>query len=64
MDPDPSSLPLLLVSFDFSQIFSIIVLMVLLLCSALISGSEVALFSLAPTDFEPDETKRSAKEIT
>jgi putative hemolysin len=62
LDPDPSSLPLLLVSFDFSQIFSIIVLMVLLLCSALISGSEVALFSLAPTDFEPDETKRSAKE--
>ena len=63
MDPDPSSLPLLLVAFDFSQIFSIILLLILLLCSALISGSEVALFSLAPTDFEADETKRSPKEL-
>lgn len=62
MDPDPSSLPLLIVSLDASQVFSIILLLILLFCSALISGSEVALFSLTPTDFEPEEAKRTAKE--
>tara|TARA_R110000850_G_scaffold190308_2_gene316201 strand:- start:39354 stop:40604 length:1251 start_codon:yes stop_codon:yes gene_type:complete len=31
-------------------------------CSALISGSEVALFSLTPTDFELDENKRSKQQ--
>jgi gliding motility-associated protein GldE len=32
------------------------------MCSALVSGSEVALFSLKPSDFEVDENKMSSRE--
>lgn len=53
MDPDPSSL-LFLANFGYPQMLNLLMILVLLLCSALISGSEVALFSLTPSDF-PDE---------
>lgn len=53
MDPDPSSL-LFLANFGYPQMLNLLVIFVLLSCSALISGSEVALFSLTPADF-PDE---------
>ena len=39
-------------AIDVTQVLGIIFLFVLLLCSALISGAEVALFSLSQTDFK------------
>lgn len=54
MDPDAASL-LLLNNIDYSQIILLLIILVLLLCSAMISGSEVALFSLKPTDFPDDK---------
>ncbi|QED38275.1 gliding motility-associated protein GldE [Antarcticibacterium arcticum] len=59
MDPDPPSLISLFLSFDYSQIFSIVMLFVLLICSALISGAEVAFFSLTPASFMTETGKRS-----
>ena len=61
MDPDPSSLVIFL-AFDYYQLIGVIVLLVLLIFSALISGSEVALFSLTPADFEVEDGKVSAKQ--
>lgn len=48
MDPDPSSLT----TFDFELFISITSVVVLLICSAFISGSEVALFSLSQKDLD------------
>lgn len=50
MDPDPEPLLILLLALDTSSTVSLVVLIVLLMCSALISGAEVAFFSLSPTD--------------
>ncbi|AEE19363.1 gliding motility-associated protein GldE [Dokdonia sp. 4H-3-7-5] len=50
MDPDPEPLFILLLTIDPTTIISIMVLIVLLMCSALISGAEVAFFSLSPSD--------------
>ena len=47
MDPDPASL---LHTIDFEFLFGIIAIVILLACSAFISGSEVALFSLSQKD--------------
>ncbi|MBT8303858.1 MAG: gliding motility-associated protein GldE [Bacteroidia bacterium] len=60
MDPDPSSL-LALIAFDVSFVIGIVLLLVLLLCSALISGAEVALFSLTPMDINEELDKNSRK---
>ena len=49
MDPDPSSYT---TAIDFTFILSSISVLVLLLCSAFISGSEVALFSLTAQDID------------
>ncbi|WP_370477676.1 gliding motility-associated protein GldE [Tamlana flava] len=46
MDPDPASFITLIATTDFSVIISFALLFLLLICSALISGAEVALFSL------------------
>ncbi|MFO7720844.1 MAG: gliding motility-associated protein GldE [Gillisia sp.] len=59
MDPDPPSLFLLLFSYDVSQIGGIIAVFVLLIGSALISGAEVAFFSLTPSNFISVNGKRS-----
>ncbi|HSP83495.1 MAG TPA: gliding motility-associated protein GldE, partial [Gillisia sp.] len=59
MDPDPPSLISLFLSFDYTQVFSIVMLFVLLICSALISGAEVAFFSLTPASFMTETGKRS-----
>ncbi len=59
MDPDPPSLILLLFSYDVSQIGGIIAVFVLLIGSALISGAEVAFFSLTPSNFITVNGKRS-----
>jgi len=61
LDPDPSSL-ITLLSLGFYDVLSFFLLFFLLACSALISGSEVALFSLTPSDFDVDEGKISAKQ--
>lgn len=54
MEPDPSSYILFSV-IGFTDIFKIVFFFALLVCSALISGSEVALFSLKPSDFDVKE---------
>lgn len=62
MDPDPASLIISLVAPDFTQLFGIVFLFLFLIASAMISGAEVAFFSLTPADFEADELKRTPKE--
>ncbi|WP_308991485.1 gliding motility-associated protein GldE [Mariniflexile litorale] len=52
MDPDPASFKSLMIAIDFSIVLGIVLLFLLLFCSALISGAEVALFSLSRTDIE------------
>ena len=54
MDPDPASL---LHTIDFDFIFGIIAIIMLLACSAFISGSEVALFSLSQKDVDEIQNK-------
>ncbi|TVZ56596.1 protein involved in gliding motility GldE [Lutibacter sp. Hel_I_33_5] len=51
MDPDPEPL-LLLLNINFLATISIVVLLVLLICSALVSGTEVAFFSLSKTQLD------------
>ncbi|MHA7056632.1 gliding motility-associated protein GldE [Aquimarina sp. M1] len=53
MDPDPEPL-FILFAFNPLQAFNLFVLILLLVCSALISGSEVSLFSLTPSDLKAD----------
>ena len=55
MDPDPEPL-LILLAFNSTILISSILLILLLACSALISGAEVAFFSLTLTDLEESET--------
>lgn len=52
LDPDPVSFKHLFLVIDFSLAGSFILLFALLFCSALISGVEVAVFSLSKTDIE------------
>lgn len=59
MDPDPPSLIYLFLAIGPSQVMSIVALFVLLLCSALISGAEVAFFSLTPANFISGNGKRT-----
>ncbi|MFN7045785.1 MAG: gliding motility-associated protein GldE [Flavobacterium sp.] len=54
MDPDPASL---LHTIDFEFLFGIAAIIFLLVCSALISGSEVALFSLSQKDLDEISNK-------
>ncbi|WP_299218991.1 gliding motility-associated protein GldE [uncultured Aquimarina sp.] len=54
MDPDPEPLFILLFAFDSMQAINLLVLILLLICSALISGSEVSLFSLNPSDLKTE----------
>ncbi len=59
MDPDPELLLTTFLVFDSMNIIRWAVLIVLLIFSALISGSEVALFSLTATDLKLEEDKAS-----
>ena len=61
MDPDPASF-ITLFADNFSQLFGIVAAVLLLISSAMISGAEVAMFSLTPADFEAEESKRTVKE--
>lgn len=62
MDLEPPSL-LLLTAIAPKIVISLVSLLVLLACSALVSGSEVALFSLTRTDLDVDETHPSHRKI-
>ncbi|WP_336068548.1 gliding motility-associated protein GldE [Mesoflavibacter sp. CH_XMU1404-2] len=66
MDPEPSCFILLLASTNINIVLGFVLLIVLLIGSALISGAEVALFSLSRTDLEDEElaTKNQIKIIT
>ncbi|GHC46005.1 gliding motility-associated protein GldE [Ulvibacter litoralis] len=57
MDIEPPSL-IFITILNYTYITSIVFLLVLLLCSALISGAEVAFFSLTPTDINSDTPSR------
>ncbi|HZW62287.1 MAG TPA: gliding motility-associated protein GldE [Flavobacteriaceae bacterium] len=58
MDPEPSSLLTMFFVVDFSVAPGFVLLFLLLLCSALISGAEVALFSLTRTDIDENIAQR------
>lgn len=60
MDPDPEHLSLLFASFDIILTLNGIILILLLISSALISGSEIAFFSLNQTDI--NELSKNGKE--
>jgi len=59
LDPEPASLITLILTIDFSIVSGYILLFVLLFCSALISGAEVALFSLTPSDINEGKDQNS-----
>lgn len=61
MDPDPLSLLPYLLAFNGAFFLKVGVLLLLLLCSALISGAEVAFFALSPTDVNQIEEKKTAR---
>lgn len=52
MDPEPTSLLILVSPDNVSLALGLILLVVLLICSAMISGAEVALFSLTRSDLD------------
>jgi putative hemolysin len=59
LDPEPTVLISTLLITSTSFITSIILLIVLLICSALISGAEVALFSLTKSNIDEGVGKKS-----
>ena len=61
MDPDPASFIILIMAIDASVVFSFALLFLLLFCSALISGAEVALFSLNRGDVEEGLEQKSKR---
>ncbi|MBD3864211.1 gliding motility-associated protein GldE [Olleya marilimosa] len=62
MDPEPSSFLALVISDNINIVLGFVLLIVLLICSAMISGAEVALFSLTKSDLE-DEALQGKKQI-
>lgn len=60
MDPDPEPLFTILLSFDFLISINLVVLVLLLISSALVSGTEVAFFSLTQSDL--NELSNDGKE--
>jgi len=63
LDPDPEPFFITLTAFSSATTISIVVLLLLLFCSALISGAEVAFFSLTDTDLEETEEQPHTKRI-
>ena len=61
MDPDPLSLLLNFIAIDSGFALKIAILLILLFCSALISGAEVAFFGLSQTDVNEIGEKKTAK---
>jgi len=52
LDPEPTSLLILMLNANVSFVSGLILLFILLFCSALISGVEVAFFSLSKSDID------------
>lgn len=61
MDSDPCSLLFNFMFIDSALAFKVGVLVLLLVCSALISGAEVAFFGLSPTDINEIREKKTTK---
>ncbi len=61
MDPDPLGLIFSLFFFDGSFLLQVGVLLLLLICSALISGAEVAFFGLSPTTINEVEEEKTTR---
>mgnify|MGYP001813920452 CR=1 FL=1 len=61
MDPDPLSLFINLLEVDSTFVLKIVILLVLLICSALISGAEVAFFGLSQSDLNEIEEKNTVR---
>ena len=61
MDPDPSSFKALFLAIDPSIVTGFVLLFLLLFFSALVSGAEVALFSLTRTDIEEGLEQKSKR---
>jgi len=61
LDPEPLGI---LENFDPSLLFGLISIVVLLICSALISGAEVALFSLSQKDIDEISEESGGKDLT
>ncbi len=61
MDPDPLPLTIGLLALDGAFIVKVVLMIVLLCCSALISGAEVAFFGLSPTDLGEIRENKSAR---
>jgi len=61
LDPDPASCILLIMAIEVSVVISFALLFLLLVCSALISGAEVALFSLKRSDVEEGLEQKSKR---
>lgn len=59
MDPEPSSLLVFFLTIDLKTVLGFLLLFVLLVCSGLISGAEVALFSLTKTDLDKAQYENS-----
>ena len=62
MDPDPPSLLIIQQGFSVTTVVEIIAVLVLLVFSALISGTEVAFFALTPSDLELDLEKQTRQQ--
>lgn len=62
MDPEPTFFSILLSAAVLSKALSIVILFLLLILSALISGAEVAFFSLSQTDLNRAVESKSNKE--
>ena len=61
MDPDPLSLLAGFAIIDGILALKFVILLILLFCSALISGAEVAFFGLSPTDLNEIEEEKTTK---
>lgn len=59
MDPDPSSYT----QIDYNLLLGLAGILFLLICSAFISGTEIALFSLSPQDMEKIKNKSPRKSL-
>ena len=61
MDPDPLSFLPSFIVFEGAFALKVLILILLLCCSALISGAEVALFGLSPTDVNEMHNQKTTR---
>lgn len=63
MDTEPDSLFLFIVSFNWLTSINLLIILILLFCSALISGTEVAFFSLSQSDLDKLSEKHKGNSL-